>query len=120
MKQRYNEILFLADTCQAATLAATRAAQERADAINQELRDEIVRMRAELDASRHEAAEVEQVYDDRMLQAETEAGVEEQVYDDRMLEHHCPWDPHHIESPARLARIWTRQGHDVCLIFCVA
>ena len=25
-----------------------------------------------------------------------------------MLLHHCSWDPHHIESPERLRRIWTR------------
>ena len=30
------------------------------------------------------------------------------VYDDRMLLHHCPWDPHHIESPDRLSGIWER------------
>ena len=30
------------------------------------------------------------------------------VYDDRMLLHHCPWDPHHIESPDRLSSIWRR------------
>ena len=27
-----------------------------------------------------------------------------------MLLHHCPWDPNHIESPARLGRIWSRCG----------
>ena len=30
------------------------------------------------------------------------------VYDERMLLHHCPWDPHHIESPDRLSSIWSR------------
>lgn len=25
-----------------------------------------------------------------------------------MLLHHCSWDPHHIESPERLSRIWSR------------
>ena len=30
------------------------------------------------------------------------------VYDERMLLHHCPWDPHHIESPDRLSSIWRR------------
>ena len=30
------------------------------------------------------------------------------VYDERMLLHHCPWDPHHIETPDRLRVIWAR------------
>ena len=30
------------------------------------------------------------------------------VYDDRMLAHRCTWDPHHIETPLRLSRIWER------------
>ena len=30
------------------------------------------------------------------------------VYDERMLLHVCPWDPHHIESPARLTSVWSR------------
>ena len=30
------------------------------------------------------------------------------VYDDRMLLHHCPWDPHHIETPDRLRAVWAR------------
>ena len=30
------------------------------------------------------------------------------VYDEKMLLHHCPWDPHHIETPDRLSVIWSR------------
>jgi len=30
------------------------------------------------------------------------------VYHEDMLLHICPWDKHHIESPERLERIWTR------------
>jgi len=30
------------------------------------------------------------------------------VYHEDMLLHICPWDEHHIESPARLASIWSR------------
>jgi len=30
------------------------------------------------------------------------------VYHEDMVQHSCPWDEHHIESPARLESIWTR------------
>lgn len=30
------------------------------------------------------------------------------VFDERMILHHCPWDPHHIETPDRLKVIWNR------------